>query len=470
MSTDIKSKKAPSRIQMQLADFWKEFKQVKFGIIGLIFLVIFILITIFEHFLIPFPEASTRWRNITYWEDNPRNAPPVWINWFTEKDYTPTTYMNNLEFEEKTISPTMSVSTAILEYDYNYDVPPIDLIYRGRFKGSFTLNIVLERPDGNTINLVNKNFSSPTWKDFRVAISNEAKNAVQSFAKRFQNVSSQTIKVNSTIFSEANKEIITNPVPLKGTYKFNINIIKTSEDTVIEDPKFIFSGAVSGILGTDNAKRDIWSGLIAGTKWALFIGLLTSAISISVGVIYGVVSAYYGGFVDSIMQRIWEIFMNIPLLPVLIVLSAIFKPSIWSLITMMCLFFWVGPVKTVRSMALQIKEETYVEAAKALGASNGRIIFKHMVPILIPYAFASMALNVPSAILYEATVSLLGLGDATIVTWGQILHDAMNGGAVTNGLWWWVVPPGISIALIGMTFAFIGFAMDTILNPKLRTR
>jgi len=121
-------------------------------------------------------------------------------------------------------------------------------------------------------------------------------------------------------------------------------------------------------------------------------------------------------------------------------------------------------------MALQIKEETYVEAAKALGASHARIIFKHMVPILIPYSFASMALNVPSAILYEASVSLLGLGDATIVTWGQILHDAMNGGAVTNGLWWWVVPPGIAIALIGMTFAFIGFAMDTILNPKLRTR
>ncbi|HBJ82103.1 ABC transporter permease, partial [Pseudothermotoga sp.] len=187
-------------------------------------------------------------------------------------------------------------------------------------------------------------------------------------------------------------------------------------------------------------------------------------------VIYGVVSAYYGGIVDSIMQRIWEVFINIPLLPVLIVLSAIFKPSIWNLIVMMSLFFWVGPVKTVRSMALQIKEETYVEAARALGASHGRIIFRHMIPILIPYAFASMALNVPSAILYEATVSLLGLGDATIVTWGQILHDAMSGGAVTNGLWWWVVPPGVAIALVGMTFAFLGFAMDTILNPKLRTR
>ncbi|HOB15762.1 MAG TPA: ABC transporter permease [Defluviitoga sp.] len=470
MSAEKKPKKSSSRLKMQLVDFWNEFKQIKFGIIGIIFLVIAILVTIFESFLIPFPEASTRWRDITYWEDNPRNAPPAWINWFSKKDYTPTTYIDDINFEENIMSPTMTLMTSVIEYDYRYDVPPIDLIYRGRYKGSFTLNIVLERPDGNVLNLVNKNFSSPSWKDFRVAIGTEAKNPVQSFAKKYQNSSVQSVKVNNVLFAQANETILSNPQPLKGTYKFKVNIIKTSADTIIEEPKLVLSGAVSGILGTDNAKRDIWSGLIAGTKWALFIGLLTSAISVTVGVIYGVVSAYYGGIVDSVMQRIWEIFANIPLLPVLIVLAAIFKPSIWSLIIMMCLFFWVGPVKTVRSMALQIKEETYVEAAKALGASHARIIFKHMVPILIPYSFASMALNVPSAILYEASVSLLGLGDATIVTWGQILHDAMNGGAVTNGLWWWVVPPGIAIALIGMTFAFIGFAMDTILNPKLRTR
>ena len=93
-----------------------------------------------------------------------------------------------------------------------------------------------------------------------------------------------------------------------------------------------------------------------------------------------------------------------------------------------------------------------------------------MIPLLIPYSFASMALYVPSAIVYEASISLLGLGDATIVTWGQILHDALRGGAVINGLWWWVIPPGLFIALMGMTFAFIGFAMDRILHPKLRTR
>jgi len=233
---------------------------------------------------------------------------------------------------------------------------------------------------------------------------------------------------------------------------------------------FTFSGGVSGWLGTDSSKRDVWSGIVAGVKWALLIGLLTAFTAVSIGVIYGVMSAYLGGWKDSLMQRIFELFLGVPLLPVLIVMSAIFKPSIWILITMMSCFYWVGPVKTVRSMGLQIKEETYIEAARAFGASSNRIIFKHMVPLLIPYAFASMALYVPRAIVVEATISLLGLGDSTIVTWGQILRDALTGGAVLNGLWWWVIPPGLFIALMGMTFAFIGFAMDKILHPKLRTR
>ena len=188
------------------------------------------------------------------------------------------------------------------------------------------------------------------------------------------------------------------------------------------------------------------------------------------GVIYGITSAYYGGIVDTIMQFIYQIVSSMPLLPVLIVIGAIFKPSIWFVIAVMVLFFWTGPVMTVRSMAFQIKEETYIEAARALGANNRRIIWRHMLPILIPYSFANMALSVPSAIVHESTVSLLGLGDATIVTWGQILHDAMAGGAVLNGVWWWIIPPGLLIAILGMSFAFLGFAMDKILNPKLQTR
>ena len=162
--------------------------------------------------------------------------------------------------------------------------------------------------------------------------------------------------------------------------------------------------------------------------------------------------------------------LGIPVLPVMIVMSAIFKPSIWTMITMMIFFSWTGSVMTVRSMAMQLKEETYIEAARTIGAGHFRIIFNHLAPLLLPFSFASMALAVPSAIVYESSLSLLGLGDASIVTWGQILHDAMKGSAVLSGLWWWIIPPGILIAILGMSFAFLGFALDKILHPKLRSR
>jgi peptide/nickel transport system permease protein len=187
-----------------------------------------------------------------------------------------------------------------------------------------------------------------------------------------------------------------------------------------------------------------------------------------IGVLFGITSAYYGGWVDSLMQRVYEIFVSMPLLPLMIVISAVFELNIWAVIALMCLFFWTGSQKTVRAIGLQIKEETFIEASKGFGAPSRWIIFKHMFPLLLPYSLAHMALIVPAAIVYEATLSLLGLGDRTIVTWGQILQGAFSSGAVINGYWWWVIPPGLAIALVGMAFAFIGFAMDIVIAPRLR--
>jgi peptide/nickel transport system permease protein len=228
-------------------------------------------------------------------------------------------------------------------------------------------------------------------------------------------------------------------------------------------------GKSHGLLGTDAYRRDLWSGLVAGVKWALMIGLFTALLAVLIGVLFGITSAYFGGKTDAMMQRIYEVLVSIPLLPLLIVLAAVFQPNIWVMIILMCAFFWTGSQKTVRAIALQIKEETFIEASKGFGASSRWVIFKHMFPLLLPYSLAQMALMVPSAIVYEASVSFLGLGDPTIVSWGQILHDAFTGGAVVNGLWWWAVPPGIAIAVVGSTFALLGFALDTIIAPRLRT-
>ncbi|MEA1992952.1 MAG: ABC transporter permease, partial [Euryarchaeota archaeon] len=172
----------------------------------------------------------------------------------------------------------------------------------------------------------------------------------------------------------------------------------------------------------------------------------------------------------ELMQRFNEGVASLPFLPILILISVAFKPSIWNIIIIMSCLYWTGTAKVARSMGLQIKEETYIEAARCLGAGNKRIILKHMIPQVIPYAFAQMALMVPSALLTEAGLSFLGVGDPTALTWGQILHDAQFGGATLKGLWWWVIPPGLAIAAVGLTFVMIGTALDAILNPKMRRR
>ncbi len=458
----------------QLRAFWNEFKRVKFGIVGLVLFVVFVLIVLLEPVLMPYRDANDRWRDMTYWLDSPRNAKPVWVNWFTAKDYAVAEVLEPTSVTESQVGSVRMI-TMEFDYDFHYERPPSDLQLVTRLTGNASVQMDLIRPDGETLSYQRSTSSSGT-RELRLSIAQNLQDKVFRLAIPFADPdviaveNPETIDAVATLFAVAGPEMLRNTEPLEGNYVCRLTVALGSSNSSVDAAHVIIAGGVAGWMGTDASKRDIWSGLIAGTKWALLIGLVTSFVSVAVGVVYGVVAGYFGGWIDSMMNRVFEVFLSMPLLPILIVMSAVFKPSIWTMIIMMCLFFWVGPVKTVRSMALQIKENTYIEAAKALGASHGRIVFRHLLPQLVPYAFATMALSVPAAIVYEASISLIGLGDATVVTWGQILQDAYASGAVLQGTWWWVVPPGIAIALMGMTFAFIGFAMDTILNPKLRTR
>src|SRR6056297_1563782 len=457
-------------------DFWGEFKKEKTGVFGLLLFALFLFIVIFEPYLLPFEDANKRWRDITYWEDWPKSAPPVWTDWFKPGNEAKTTIIKKYTNNEKDLG-AMKLSEYIMDFEMNYDSAPNDLIIHADAAGNPMIVISITRPDGKEIELYQGQHTvGNTKKDIRISIDNNSREKLFHFASDFESVRNMKtvkpsmVKTTNIIFAKAKEGILKGSETLKGDYQIKITGLLQNENDQLESPHIVLPGKVSGVLGTDSQKRDIWTGVLAGVKWALLIGILTAVVSVSIGVIYGVISAYLGGWKDALMQRIFEIFVSVPLLPVLIVLSAVFDPSIWTVVIIMSMFFWTGSVKTVRSMAMQIKEETFIEASKALGASNFRIIFKHMVPILIPYSFSSMALFIPRAVVYEASISLLGLGDSQIVTWGQILSDALNSGAVLNGLWWWVVPPGLAIAFMGMAFAFIGFSMDKILHPKLRTR
>ncbi len=458
-----------------LSDFWKEFRKVKSGIFGLFLFALFLILIIFEPALLQFPEANNRWRDISYWENNPKSAPPEWTNFFSSKKSSTSSVLESPEEKDSNMGGLRMKEYTFI-YNYDFDLPPQDIIFMAEGNGDPMVLLSFTRPDGESIDLIQKNYTLGDAGRLRISTEKDSKLEAIDFASGYEEYSvtdkldPSLVNPNEILFSKAEKGMIKSKIPLKGEYILKATVIMQNENDIVKNGKLIITGRVFGVLGTDSYKRDLWTGVLAGIKWALLIGILTAIISVSLGVVYGVISAYLGGFWDTVMMRIFEIFVSVPLLPVLIVMSAVFKPSIWTLILMMCIFFWVGPVRTVRSMAMQIREETYIEASRALGASHARIIFKHMIPLLIPYSFASMAIYIPGAIVYEATVSLLGLGDANIVTWGQILSDALNSGAVLNGIWWWVVPPGLSIALMGMAFAFIGFAMDKILHPKLRTR
>jgi peptide/nickel transport system permease protein len=460
-----------------ITDFWEEFHKDKSGLVGIALLSISLLVVIFEPVILPWKDTNTKWRSIDYWIDNSPSAPPAWTNWFTKHKSPVTMQLTN----PKRVASDLDNGGKMIRFEFPYrfeaEKAPLDVIFHASITGDVPINFTLERPDGTILDLTSHFEQGLSGQDIRVSMNNEAHDSAFAFLKTheseqaLEDMDSSSQDVTHTLFNIAKPGMASHFEALKGTYTIVATaMVMDPANAKIEKPRVVVTGSVSGILGTDDMKRDIFSGLIAGVKWALLIGILTSAISVLVGVLYGIISAYYGGVVDGVMQFIFQIVNSMPVLPVLIVVSAIFKPSIWFMIIVMVLFFWTGSVMTVRSMAFQIKEETYIESAKALGASNRRIIWRHMFPILVPYSFASMALSVPAAIVYESTVSLLGLGDATIVTWGQILHDAMAGGAVLNGVWWWIIPPGLLIAVMGMTFAFIGFAMDKILQPKLQTR
>jgi len=462
-------------LKVSISEFWQEFRKVKSGLVGLAIFGFFLALLIFEPVLAPFSETNTRWRDISYWDDNPQSAYPIWVNFFSAKKYAESALLENPEVKEEVFGTNRMV-TYTFEYDYQYDIAPADLILKVEGSGVAMMDLTFTRPDEESVLLASTNLNMADGGVNRISVDKGSKSEAYEFLGYFESRDNlrkfqrSSIKPAAILFAKAQENMLIEPEALKGKYTMQAALLLQRPSDIVRDVKLVIPGRVFGLLGTDAFKRDLFSGVLAGIKWALLIGLLTAVVSVMVGVIYGVISAYLGGWKDSLMQRIFEIFNSIPLLPVLIVMSAIFKPSIWNLILIMCIFYWTGSVKTVRSMGLQIKEETFIEATRALGASNFRIIFKHIIPLIIPYSFASMALFIPGAIVYEASISLLGLGDATIVTWGQILRDAYTGGAVINGLWWWVIPPGLMIAIMGMSFAFIGFALDKILHPKLRTR
>ena len=264
-----------------------------------------------------------------------------------------------------------------------------------------------------------------------------------------------------------------------GNYRYSLEIMfndtrrsneEKAEATVYIDDFYIrLFGSSFGLLGTDNAGRDIFTQLAYGARISLLVGLLSAVFSIVIGLLIGLTAGYMGKLVDQILMRFTDLLLVIPDTPLYIVLMAVLSPSIWTLILLISVIGWTGFARLVRSSVLSLRERPFIEAAKAVGAGRFRIIMRHILPNVMNLVYVTLAMSVPYAITSEAWLSWLGLYDPYVMTWGRMLHDSQ---ATTEGIrmWWWVVPPGLCIALISLSFILLGYALDEVLNPKLRKR
>jgi peptide/nickel transport system permease protein len=223
-------------------------------------------------------------------------------------------------------------------------------------------------------------------------------------------------------------------------------------------------------LGTDQLGRDLFGAIIHGAKTSLIVGFFGAGISVTIGTLIGLIAGYIGRRVDDVLMRLTDGMMVLPMLPLIMVLAALLGPSIFNIIIVLGLTGWTSTARLVRSQTLSMKERQFVERAKSIGAGNAYIMRKHILPNVFPVIFANTILRTSIAILNEALLSFLGLGDPMAVSWGQILNGAFNNGAVSIGAWWYYVPPGVCIILLVLSFTFLGYSFDEILNPKLRKR
>jgi len=444
----------------------KEFLKSKMGIAGIVILTILILTSIITMIIIPI-ETFQEWNNPESWITYPKAAIPIWVNLFLTEKIPEHKILAEPNIETM-FNDEINLTSYQFNVNFNYDQFPKDFIYSYllEYSGSPLIQVSVIRPDGVKLELVSTSLPHSDLKtihsDRMFSTDAMVKKELVLQEEKFE-FEINELSVEDIVFSktESNK-------PLKGNYVFLVDFYEINEESKIIDSKLIIGGKAFGIMGTDELRRDLAIGLLWGTPLALFIGLAVSIGSVVMGLVYGIYAGFKGKKTDETMMRFNDILYALPALPFLIILSVTISNSIFVMTGFLMIFGWVGIAKVARSMSLQIKTRGYVEAATIMGQKDSKMILKHILPQLLPYAFASIAISVPAAITTEAGLSFLGLGDPSFPTWGQILHDANTFGAAARGLWWWIVPPGIMIAITGLAFVFIGNALDSIINPKLK--
>jgi len=239
-----------------------------------------------------------------------------------------------------------------------------------------------------------------------------------------------------------------------------------------QDPQVHFnpflSPSLAHLLGTDDVGRDIFAQLVVGTRVSLLVGILTGLLAVSVGVLVGLTAGFRRGALDELLMGLTDVVLVIPALPLVILVSVYVGPGVWNTVLVIGLVLWPSTARVIRSQVLSVRQSGYVESARALGATDAWMMRRHVLPNVLPLILAKFVLTVAAAMLMEASLSFLGLGDPTANSWGMMLHYAFARGGFIRALWWWYLPPGLCIGLCIFALSLISLSVESESDPRLR--
>lgn len=437
----------------------KQLRKYPSAVVGLAVILGMVIFSVYVMIALPYRQALSLWRGgEAAWLHNPRLAAPAWTNLFRARDLPETIVLESTDESFETVvnprSETLTEITTTYQFDYRYDDFPREVtlfITSTHQTKAPSISLAWLTPDGREIRvgqITPKNNDS-----YHISLDDALKRRLGG------------LNPEIGLFANPDPEIHT---ALEGTYTLIITVVTFEPESEVTTT-FVSYGKVHGWAGTDHRRRDLGVALMWGAPVALAFGLLAAAgTSLATLVIAGI-GTWFGGWLDELIQRITEVNLVLPILSILIMVGTLYNRSIWTMLGLVILFGIFGSgIKTFRAIFLQVKNSPYIEAARAYGAGNARIIFQYMIPRVLPLLIPGLVVLVPTFVFLEASLAVLGLGDPVLPTWGKVINDARDNGALFNGYYYWMVEPFVLLMITGFGFAMVGFALDRIFNPRLR--
>lgn len=423
---------------------------------GVLIIFAFVVTSIYAVTAIPYSEAIRLWRGGPgVWDENPKTVPPVWFDFFTgdrlSRTMTIASDARNATHVEPLDDETNLV-TIELPFSFTYDGFPTELNLFTVASTGIPVSILWHTPDGRAINITERRLLRISTDTYYIS---QDSHLLEQLGRRLPHLA---------LFADPRDR----DKVLKGQYEMEV-IAELPQGAELST-KLVVYGQVHGLAGTDHKRRDIGVALLWGAPIALLFGVLAAVGTTLVTFLLSAVGTWLGGKTDKALQWVTQVNLIIPVLPVLIMFGYLYDRRIWTMLGLViALNIFGASMLTNRAMFLQAKESPYIEAAQAYGAGNRRIILRYLMPRIAPTLLPQFVLIIPTFVFLEATLALLGLGDPIMPTWGKVIYDGYGQGALYKGYYYWMVEPAILLMLVGVGFSLIGYSLDRIFNPRLRT-